>query len=339
MKTYALRLAVAVSAATALAALALSGAVDRTVHAQGRPQLEVPVKHSGELDIVTVDGIDVVHVQGNVYMVVGAGPNLAAQIGDEGVLLVDTGTAANASKVIAAMQRMQPRAPIQYILNTQFKEDHTGGNEAIAKAGRRLKANDNQAVILAHEMVLTRMSAPSGQSNPRPVVAWPTDTFFTRTKELYFNNEPVVMHYQRALNDGDAFVHFRKSDVIAAGDIYMTTTFPQIDVAAGGHINGIIEGMNEILEISIPANNVEDGTLVIPGHGRISDEYDLAVYRDMLTIIRDRVQDAIKRGQTVEQVKADKRIVLEYDDRHGAHSGPWTTEMFLEAIYRNLTSK
>jgi glyoxylase-like metal-dependent hydrolase (beta-lactamase superfamily II) len=339
MKTYAFRFAVALSATAALAVLALGGAVNRPVHAQGRPQLDVPVKHSGELDVVTVDGIDVVHVQGNVYMVVGAGPNLAAQIGDEGVLLVDTGTAANASKVIAAMQRMQPRAPIQYILNTQFKEEHTGGNEAVAKAGRRLKANDNQAVILAHEMVLTRMSAPSGQSNPRPVVAWPTDTFFTKTKELYFNDEPVIMHYRAALNDGDSFVYFRKSDVIAAGDIYMSTTFPQIDVAAGGHINGIIEGLNDILEISIPANNVEDGTLVIPGHGRISDEYDIAVYRDMLTIIRDRVQDAIKRGQTLDQVKADRRIALEYADRHGSDTGPWTTAMFLEAVYRNLTSK
>ena len=339
MKTYALRLAVAVSATAALAALALVGVADRTIHAQGRPQLEVPVKHSGELDVVSVDGIDVVHVQGNVHMVVGAGPNLAAQIGDEGVLLVDTGTAANASKVIAAMRRMQPRAPLQYILNTQFKEEHTGGNDAIAKVGRRLKSNDNQAVVLAHEMVLTRMSAPTGQVNPRPVLAWPTDTFFTRTKELYFNDEPVIMHYRRALNDGDSFVYFRKSDVIAAGDIYMTTTFPHIDVAAGGHINGIIEGLNDILEISIPANNVEDGTLIIPGHGRISDEYDVTVYRDMLTIIRDRVQDAIKRGQSLAQVKADKRITLEFEDRHGSTSGPWTTDMFLEAIYQNLTSK
>jgi glyoxylase-like metal-dependent hydrolase (beta-lactamase superfamily II) len=336
MSAHRFRLIGGLAAAAALAAFASPNA-DPTARAQGR-RTQIAAAE-GEVDTVHVEGIDVVHVQGNVYMIVGAGPNLAASIGDEGTLLVDTGTAAASEKVLAAIRRVS-RGPIQYILNTQFRDDHTGGNESIAKAGRRLKdAQSTQAVVLAHENVLNRMSAPTGFVSPRPVTAWPTDTFFTRTKEVYFNGEPVVMYHRPGSTDGDSFVFFRKSDVIAAGDFFGTTSFPYIDVAAGGHINGIVEGLNDIMDLTIPANNVEDGTLVIPGHGRLSDEYDVAVYRDMLTIIRDRVQDAIKRGRTIDQVKADRQITLEYEQRYGAETGPWTTEMFLDAVYKSLTAR
>jgi glyoxylase-like metal-dependent hydrolase (beta-lactamase superfamily II) len=182
------------------------------------------------------------------------------------------------------------------------------------------------------------MSAAAG-GGPRPVAAWPTDTFFVPRKEVYFNDEPVQMFHRAAVTDGDSIVFFRKSDVVVAGDVFMTTSYPRIDVEAGGHINGVIEMLNDIVDLTVPANNVENGTLVIPGHGRLSDELDVAVYRDMVTIIRDRVRDAITRGQTLAQVKADKRLTLEYEGRYGSTTGPWTTETFLEAIYRNLTSK
>lgn len=279
--------------------------------------------------------IKVMPVQGNVYMLVGAGPNIAASVGKDGVLLVDTGNAASSEKLLAAIRGLSA-GPIQYILNTQFHESHTGGNEAIAKVGRRLVGGE--AVVLAHEKVLNRMTAPTGSVSPRPVTAWPTDTFFSQRKEVYFNAEPVQMFHRPGPTDGDSFVFFRKSDVIAAGDLYSTTSFPVINVQAGGHINGIIEGLNDILDLTVPANNVEDGTLVIPGSGRLSDELDVAVYRDMVTIIRDRVQDAVKRGITLAQVKADRRMALEYQERYGSNPS-WTTEMFLEAIYTNLTAK
>lgn len=286
------------------------------------------------------EDIQVMHVQGNVHMIVGAGANIAASVGQNGVLLVDSGNAASADGVLAAVRGLSPKLPIHYIINTQFKQDHTGGNETIARAGRRLRdTGSTQAVILAHEKILNRMSAPAGGTSPRPVGAWPTDTFFAPTKEVFFNGEAVILHHRPGHTDGDTFVFFRKSDVIAAGDLYINTTFPIIDVEAGGHINGVIEGLNDILDIVVPANNVEDGTLVVPGEGRLADELDVAEYRDMVTIVRDRIQDAIRRGQTLAQVKGDKRIVLEYEARYGGKGTRWTTEMFLDAAYRNLTAK
>ncbi len=284
--------------------------------------------------------VKVLHVQGNVYMLVGAGANIAASVGEQGVLLVDTGNEASSEAVLAAVRTLSPKLPVQYILNTTHKPDHTGGNDVIAKAGRRLvDADSTQAVILSHESILNRMSAPDGRVPPRPVPAWPTDTFFTQRKEVYFNGEPAIMSHQPGSTDGDTYVFFRRSDVIAAGDLYINTTFPEINVEAGGHINGVLKGLNDLLEVIIPRNNEEDGTLVIPGHGRVADELDVAEYRDMVTIMRDRVQDAVTRGQTLAQVKADKRIALEYDERYGGKGGPWTTEMFLEAVYKNLTAK
>jgi cyclase len=256
---------------------------------------------------------------------------------------VDTGSSAFTADVLAAVKALSPKLPIQYVVNTQFKDDHSGGNETIAKAGTRIAIGfafgdaRSQAAIVAHENILSRMSARTGQA-ARPVGAWPTDTFFAPTKEIYFNNEAIILYHDPAETDGDTFVFFRKSDVVAAGDIYVNTTFPVIDVAAGGHINGVIKGLNDILEVVIPANNVEDGTLVIPGEGRLADELDVAEYRDMVTIVRDRVQDGITRGLTKQQVLADRRMALEYDARYG-RDPKWTTAMFLDAVYTNLTTK
>lgn len=317
-------------AALALVAIALFGLAGRAA-----PQ-DRPAARSERLEVM--------HVQGNVHVIAGAGANIAVSAGPSGALLVDTGRAEFAEDVLAAVKQLSPKLPIQYIVNTQFREDHSGGNDAIAKAGTRIAIGfafgdaRSQAAVVAHENILSRMSAPAGQASPRPVSAWPTDTFFSATKEIYFNNEAIILYHDPGETDGDTFAFFRKSDVVAAGDIYVNTTFPVIDVAAGGHINGIIKGLNDILEVVIPANNVEDGTLVIPGEGRLADELDVAEYRDMVTIVRDRVQDAVKRGLTKEQVLADRRIALEYDGRYGRNPA-WTTSMFLDAVYTNLTTK
>ena len=330
MNAQVMRWVVAVPATAVLAAFTAGGAGASAP--QGQPRApQPPAAASG--------AVQVVHVQGHVYMLVGAGANIAASVGDNGVLLVDTGTAAASEQVLAAIRGLS-KGPIQYIINTQFNDGHTGGNEAIAKAGRRVAdGQSTQAAVLAHENVLNRMSAPSGSTSPRSVAAWPTDTFFSKRKEVYFNGEAVQIFHRPAATDGDSYVFFRKSDVIVAGDLYSTTSYPVIDVAAGGHINGVIEGLNDLVDLMVPVNNVEDGTLVIPGHGRLSDEYDVAAYRDMVTIIRDRVQDAVKKGMTLAQVKADTRLTLEYDGRYWATTGSWTTGMFLEAVYRNLTTK
>lgn len=322
MSTQVIRLVVVAGATFALAASTFFGSVDSAVSAQqGQP--------AGNL-------LKVLPVQGNIHMIVGAGSNIAASVGPQGVLLVDSGNAASSERLIATIRGLSPTQPIQYVLNTQYGENHTGGNDALSKVGRRLVGGE--MVIIGHEKVLSRMTAPTGSVSPRPVAAWPTDTFFAQRKEVYFNGEPVQMFFRPGPTDGDSIVFFRRSDVIVTGDIYNTVSFPVINVKAGGHINGIIEGLNDIIDLTVPANNVEDGTLVIPGQGRISDELDVAVYRDMITIIRDRVQDSIKRGQTLAQVKADKVLALEYEERYG-RTPSWTTEMFLEAIYTNLTSK
>jgi glyoxylase-like metal-dependent hydrolase (beta-lactamase superfamily II) len=273
-----------------------------------------------------------IHVQGNVHMIVGAGGNIAVQAGDEGVLVVDTGLAQNADRVIAAIRKLSDR-PIRWVLNTHFHPDHTGGNEAVAKAGS--KTQGGPAEVLAHENVLTRMSAPAAKI---PTAAWPTDTYFPEEKDLYFNGEAVMLyHDQAAHTDGDSIIFFRKSDVIVAGDTFVTTSYPYIDQANGGSVQGELNALNRILDIAVPAHEQEGGTYVIPGHGRVCDEADVLEYRDMVTIVRDRIQDMIKRGLTLDQVKASKPT-LDYDRHYGSDTGFVTTAGFIEAVFKDLSN-
>jgi len=272
-------------------------------------------------------------------MIVGAGGNITVQTGDDGLLVVDTGTGGASSEKVQAILRAISTKPIRYILNTSFRPDHTGGNEpmrgAIAR-GAAGRGGGRGTPIAAHEYVLARMSAPTGRSAPTPTNAWPSETYFSAFRDIYFNGEGIQMiHIPDAITDGDSIVYFRRSDVIAAGDIYLTTTYPVIDLKAGGTLNGVINGLNKLLDICIPKEKQEGGTTVIPGHGRISDEADVLEYRDMLTIIRDRIQDAIMKGKTLQQVQT-AGLTKDYDGRYGATTGPWTTAMFIEAAYQSL---
>ena len=292
------------------------------------------------------------HVQGNVWMLVGGPFNAAVQIGDEGVLVVDTMVEPLADKMLAEVKRLAGDKTIRYIINTHAHPDHTGGNEKIAVAGRSIVAGNfagqvgpdaaNSATIFAHENVLTRMSqagGPEGAGNGQklPFKALPTDTFFDEEKDLFFNGEGIqLIHIPNAHTDGDIMVWFRKSDVVVAGDLFMTTTYPIVAVQQGGTLNGIITALNRILDITIPKDRQEGGTYVIPGHGRLTDEADVVEYRDMVTIIRDRFQDAIKKGMTLDQVKA-ARLTRDYDGRWGATTGFWTTDAFIEAAYKTLS--
>jgi cyclase len=319
--------------------------------------------------------IGIMPVRGNVYLLVGAGANITLSVGKEGVLLVDAGTAPMAEKVVAAVRQLSkqvnaspvpimpcaglgcsgvrypsylgtiaspaPPPPIQFIVNTNADADHTGGNAAIAQSGTTFGGGPGlgafqsvvkeSAMIYGHENVLARMSTAKAAT-----AGLPTETYVNDLKQ-YFNGEGIhFIHREAAHGDGDTIVHFRGSDVIATGDILSTVSYPVFDLGQGGSINGIIDGLNDLLDRVIAEYQTEGGTLLIPGHGRVCDAADLATYRDAVTIIRDRVQDMIVRGLTLDQVKA-ARPTKDYDPRYD--TAAWPKDRFVEAVYKSLIDK
>ncbi|HEU4691734.1 MAG TPA: MBL fold metallo-hydrolase [Vicinamibacterales bacterium] len=296
---------------------------------------------------IIVDGLEVLPVQGSVHMIVGAGANVAVQTGDEGPFVVDAGGAGNSEKLLAAVTRLTNR-PVRFLVNTNADVDHTAGNEAIVKAQRGTRgprpggggggAGQNVGVVsVAHENAYNRMSTGSRGVPPLTGDGLPASTFFTPRKDLFSNGEPVQLISQPgAHTDGDILVFFRKSDVVVAGDVFVTTSYPVIDTSQGGSVRGVIDALNAIIELTVPERNQMGGTRVIPGHGRICNEADVVEYRDMVTIVRDRVQEMAKKGMSLQQVRA-ARPSLEYDGIYGATTGEWTTDMFLETIYREVS--
>jgi glyoxylase-like metal-dependent hydrolase (beta-lactamase superfamily II) len=272
-------------------------------------------------------------------MLAGAGGNITIQTGKDGILLVDTGSPAMSDKVIQAIRNFSKRQ-ITYIVNTSDAADHLGGNEAVAKIGRPLaiaRAAQASVFIIAFNTILDRLSVPD-ITPPIGERGWPNDTYSVPLKNLSFNGEAVQIFHQPATTDGNSIVFFRHSDVVSTGDVFDPTEYPIIDVKKGGSLQGVVEGLNRLRQIVIPADHMEGGTMVVPGHGRICDAGDLDIYQQMVTIVRDRLQDMIKRGMTLEQIKA-ARPTRDYDPIYGKNTGNWTTDMFIEAAYKSLTSK
>ena len=255
-------------------------------------------------------------VQGNVYMLVGDGANITVQVGDQGVLLVDTGLARMSDNLLAAVRTLSDK-PIRYIIDTNDDPDHVGGNEKLAKAGSTITGGNvvgdigasagDTAAVIAFQSILDRMSMPKGNQSAIPQSAWPTDTYTAAKKSFWFNGESIRVFHQPGLTDGDSMVYFRRSDVVSTGDIFRTDSYPVIDLKRGGSIQAIIAGLNRLLDLTVTADDKskdEGGTMVIPGHGRLCDQADVVVYQEMVTIIRDRIQDMVNKGMTLEQVKA-----------------------------------
>jgi len=301
------------------------------------------------------DGLDVVQIRPNFYVIGGAGGNIVMQTGPEGVILVDSGSTENADKVLAAIRRVTD-LPIRYIINTSMDPDHVGGNDRLARAGLSilpgavaagaglnddLVSNSGRASVLAHENVLTRMTAATG-AQAIPFALWPTKTFAFRQYAMYLNGEGIqVIHMPAAHTDGDTIVFFRRGDVIATGDIIDTTRWPVIDIKRGGTVQGVLDALNRLMDLTIlnvPLQWQADRTFLVPGHGFVYDKLDLLEYRDAVTVVRDRVQAAIDEKKTLAQVKA-ANPTLGYRSQYGADKGPWTTDMFVETIYNELAAK
>jgi cyclase len=319
------------------------------------PEYESTLKRSPASAVSTVEAprvsqaknpddgtLQVLPVQGKVYLLAGGGGNVIAQVGPSGALLVDSKSGKLTDRILSEVKRLSvANKPVRYVLNTSVDVDHIGGNESLAKAlGSSTSweiintpgATQTAVQIVAHDKVLNRMTK-------LPSTAWPTETFIGREKEFFFNGEPVTMyHVPAAHTDGDSIVMFRRSDVVATGDIFRTDSYPVINLEMGGSIQGVIDGLNLVLDLAVPEHHEEGGTYIVPGHGRICDEFDVLEYRDMVTIIRDRVQAMVKKGMTLDQVKA-ARPTRDYDSRYGATGGPWTTDMFVEAVYRGVARK
>ncbi len=297
------------------------------------------------------DGIELFQVRPNFYVLTGAGAHVSVQVGRDGAVVVDAGDAAHADRLVTELKKLTATRPIRYVINTSVDPDHIGGNEQVSKAGRSLlnagaglgsgMTNDGAAAILAAEGVLLRMSAPTGATAAYATSAWPTETFAQPRKYMYLNDEGIeVLHQPAARTDGDSIVFFRRSDVVVTGDIIDFRRFPVIDIARGGSINGEIAALNRIVDLAIPSVPIisrEAGTVVVPGHGRLLDQTDVAEYRDVVTIVRDRVESLRMQGKSLADVKA-ANPTEGFRARYGSDTGAWTTDMFVEAVFRSLAA-
>ena len=312
-----------------------------------------PSETSRAVDPEPRDGqVHVLPIRNNVYMLVGDGGNIVVQTGEQGPFVIDTGQGKLSDKVIAAIRGLTPK-PIQFIANTSFHAEHTGGNAALGAAGQDPSLPGSfflnsaprgvtgffsdplsHATMMGHNNVMVRMQAAKA-----PAGAIPADTYLEERRRKHHNGDAVeLFHLPNASTDGDSLVHFRGADVIVAGDVFTTTQYPFIDTKNGGTVQGLIRGLNAILDRTVFRHQGEGGTLVVPGHGYLSDEHEVVEYRDMVVIVRDRVKAMADAGATLAQIQA-ARLTADYDTRYGANSGPWTTAMFVQAVYDTLKVK
>jgi glyoxylase-like metal-dependent hydrolase (beta-lactamase superfamily II) len=284
-------------------------------------------------------GLDVVKVRPDFYVIAGDGGNIGVQIGMDGIILVNAGAGAKSDQVLAELKKLSD-LPIRYIINTDAGPDFVGGNLKLGKAGLGVVNGSNgQAAILAHQSVLTKMSARDAKPS-YPGDAWPNEAFLAKRHSFRMNDQGIEVWYEPAAHsDADSFAMFRRSDVVVTGDVMDTTRFPVIDLAHGGSIQGEIDALNKLIELTIapiPYIYKDVGTYVVPGHGRVCEQMEVVDYRDMVVIVRDNIADLIKQGKTLDQAKA-AHPALAFETRYGREPG--ATDGFVESIYKSLTAK
>jgi len=286
------------------------------------------------------DALTVVQLRPNVYVIAGAGSNIVMQTGPEGVILVDSGTTANADKVLATIRRVTD-LPIRYIISTSMDPDHVGGNDKLARAGLSilpgavvagaglsddLVSNSGRASVLAHENVLARMTAATPAI---PFGLFPTKTFAFHQYSMYLNGEGIqVIHMPAAHTDGDTMVRFRNADAIMTGDFYRSVGYPNIDRANGGSLNGMLEGLQAVVNAAGP------NTKIIPGHGATVTKADVAAHRDMIMAVRDKVQPLVAQGKTQDEVVAAK--VTSAFDAKVTGATAMTADRFVTQLYQEI---
>lgn len=271
--------------------------------------------------------IKVTKVAGNVYMLQGAGGNIGASVGEDGIVVVDDQYAPLADKIQAALKGITA-LPVRFIINTHYHEDHTGGNAYFQK----------QAPIIAHDNVRKRLESGGAAGNggsvhfdakPAPKEALPIITF-DHDVTVHLNGEDIrALYFPAGHTDGDSVIFFPKSNVVHMGDDFVTYGFPFIDVDSGGSIDGMIDGVEKVVA-QVPAD-----VKIIPGHGPISTVADVRAYLDMLKGTREAVAKAIKDGKTLDQMKQAKLL-----DPWKKYAGDFiNADAFLETIYNSLTGQ
>ncbi|HTI66902.1 MAG TPA: hypothetical protein VL460_05065 [Caulobacteraceae bacterium] len=283
-------------------------------------------------------------IQNGIYVLQGPDGNVTVQIGPEGSVVIDSARKAQAAELVAALKALVGPHTIRFVFTTNGDPERAEAAYDVRKSGKAIfggnvagQASDlaGEAVHMSHQAVLDRLSG-IGKDKAVDETEWPKETYAEEDYDFHFNDEGVqFFHAPAAHTDGDSVVFFRRSDVVVAGDLWDTGAYPRIDTAHGGTVQGVLDGLNHVVELTIPGNKQEGGTLVVPGRGRPGDEAEVVEYRDMVTIIRDRIKDMADKGMTLDQIKAAKPS-FDYDGRYGSTTGPWTTDMFISAVYEGV---
>ena len=296
-----------------------------------------PATHDAEGVLLASVEPELFAVRGGIFMLVGAGGNIVVQVGEEGVLIVDTQYAALGPKNLAAI-RSVTAAPIRYVINTHAHSDHVGGNaffRGYDSAGNERRDDSGgehaELQIIAHE------SVPADLRAARFGSAWAPSELYSRTKEIVFNGESVALLHQPAAHTrGDTVVDFRNAGVIAAGDIYNGVIYPLIDRWKGGTVQGLLAALDRLVDLTASYRDRGIEPLVIPGHGEMAGADEVAAYRDMAALIVERIETMIAAGMSLEQIQA-AQPTLEYDERYGHGSRNWTSADFVAAVHHDLT--